>query len=169
MKELDVTTAYNLDGGGSSTMYFNGQIINKPTTNGRISKKELSDVSTYKRKRGWRSTQSQQWWHWWSERCMNSSATKSTPHSCTCYLIPLVLGVVLKSRSKNDQENLESEDAEAAYKMGVLTFIFGRKLKSLRHLRHKLSLPNPLLTSRCPVLLVAALGLGLYYKKAVAK
>ena len=34
MKELKVTTAYNLDGGGSSTMYFNGQIINKPTTNG---------------------------------------------------------------------------------------------------------------------------------------
>ena len=36
MKELKVTTAYNLDGGGSSTMYFNGQIINKPTTNGHM-------------------------------------------------------------------------------------------------------------------------------------
>ena len=45
MKELNVTTAYNLDGGGSSTMYFNGQIINKPTTNGRnISEREVSDI-----------------------------------------------------------------------------------------------------------------------------
>lgn len=31
MESLGVQTAYNLDGGGSSTMYFNGQIINKPT------------------------------------------------------------------------------------------------------------------------------------------
>ena len=31
MKSYGVTTAYNLDGGGSSTMYFNGQVINKPT------------------------------------------------------------------------------------------------------------------------------------------
>ena len=45
MKELKVTTAYNLDGGGSSTMYFNGQIINKPTTNGHnIEEREVSDI-----------------------------------------------------------------------------------------------------------------------------
>ena len=45
MKELNVSTAYNLDGGGSSTMYFNGQIINKPTTNGRnIQEREVSDI-----------------------------------------------------------------------------------------------------------------------------
>ena len=45
MKELNVTTAYNLDGGGSSTMYFNGQIINKPTTDGRnIQEREVSDI-----------------------------------------------------------------------------------------------------------------------------
>ena len=45
MKELNVTIAYNLDGGGSSTMYFNGQIINKPTTNGRnIEEREVSDI-----------------------------------------------------------------------------------------------------------------------------
>ena len=31
MKSYGVTTAYNLDDGGSSTMYFNGQVINKPT------------------------------------------------------------------------------------------------------------------------------------------
>ena len=45
MNELKVTTAYNLDGGGSSTMYFNGQIINKPTTNGHnIEEREVSDI-----------------------------------------------------------------------------------------------------------------------------
>ena len=45
IKELKVTTAYNLDGGGSSTMYFNGQIINKPTTNGHnIEEREVSDI-----------------------------------------------------------------------------------------------------------------------------
>ena len=35
MQSLGVQTAYNLDGGGSSTMYFNGEVINKPTTNGK--------------------------------------------------------------------------------------------------------------------------------------
>ena len=37
-------TAYNLDGGGSSTLYFNGQVINKPTTNGNISERAVSDI-----------------------------------------------------------------------------------------------------------------------------
>ena len=45
MKELGIVTAYNLDGGGSSTMYFNGQIINNPTTNGRsIKERSVSDI-----------------------------------------------------------------------------------------------------------------------------
>ncbi|WP_442856498.1 phosphodiester glycosidase family protein [Anaeromassilibacillus sp. An200] len=45
MKELGVTTAYNLDGGGSSTMYFNGEVINNPTTNGRsIVERSVSDI-----------------------------------------------------------------------------------------------------------------------------
>ncbi len=45
MKELDVTTAYNLDGGGSSTMYFNGEVINNPTTSGKsIKERSVSDV-----------------------------------------------------------------------------------------------------------------------------
>ena len=42
---LNVTTAYNLDGGGSSTMYFNGKVINNPTTNGnKISERSVSDI-----------------------------------------------------------------------------------------------------------------------------
>ena len=44
MKSYGVKTAYNLDGGGSSTMYFNGQVINKPTTNGNISERSVSDI-----------------------------------------------------------------------------------------------------------------------------
>ncbi len=45
MKGLGVTNAYNLDGGGSSAMYYQGSIINKPTTNGhRISERSVSDI-----------------------------------------------------------------------------------------------------------------------------
>lgn len=45
MKEFGVMTAYNLDGGGSSTMYFNGEVINNPTTNGRsIVERSVSDI-----------------------------------------------------------------------------------------------------------------------------
>lgn len=38
------TIAYNLDGGGSSTMYYNGKVINQPTTMGVISEREVSDI-----------------------------------------------------------------------------------------------------------------------------
>lgn len=45
MKSYGVKTAYNLDGGGSSTLYFNSQVINKPTTGGsKISEKAVSDI-----------------------------------------------------------------------------------------------------------------------------
>ena len=45
MKYYGVKTAYNLDGGGSSTLYFNGQVINKPTTGGsKISERAVSDI-----------------------------------------------------------------------------------------------------------------------------
>jgi exopolysaccharide biosynthesis protein len=44
MEGLGCTTAYNLDGGGSSTMYFNGRVVNNPTTNGRIRERGVSDI-----------------------------------------------------------------------------------------------------------------------------
>lgn len=45
MDTLGVTTAYNLDGGGSSTMYFNGALVNQPTTNGKtIEERSVSDI-----------------------------------------------------------------------------------------------------------------------------
>lgn len=45
MKSHGVKTAYNLDGGGSSTLYLNGQVVNKPTTGGnKISERAVSDI-----------------------------------------------------------------------------------------------------------------------------
>lgn len=45
LKDLGCTTAYNLDGGGSSTMVFNNEVINNPTTMGRtISERSVSDI-----------------------------------------------------------------------------------------------------------------------------
>lgn len=45
MQSLGAETAYNLDGGGSSTMYFNGEVVNNPTTNGsRIEERSVSDI-----------------------------------------------------------------------------------------------------------------------------
>lgn len=45
MQKLDVQTAYNLDGGGSSTMVFNGAVVNCPTSDGRrIQERKVSDI-----------------------------------------------------------------------------------------------------------------------------
>lgn len=45
MQSYNVKTAYNLDGGGSSTMYFNGEVVNNPTTNGNtIKERAVSDI-----------------------------------------------------------------------------------------------------------------------------
>lgn len=45
LEEFDVKTAYNLDGGGSSTMVFNGTLVNNPTTSGRsVKERSVSDA-----------------------------------------------------------------------------------------------------------------------------
>lgn len=45
MKQLGAKTAYNLDGGGSSTMVLHGTVINRPTTNGkRLKEREVNDI-----------------------------------------------------------------------------------------------------------------------------
>ncbi len=45
LQSLNVKAAYNLDGGGSATMYFDGKVINKPTTNGnKIQERSVSDI-----------------------------------------------------------------------------------------------------------------------------
>ncbi len=42
MKDLGATTAYNVDGGGSSTMYFNGSLVNNPL--GENKERGTSDI-----------------------------------------------------------------------------------------------------------------------------
>ena len=43
--KLNVEKGYNIDDGGSSTMYFYGKIVNNPTTNGnKISERSVSDI-----------------------------------------------------------------------------------------------------------------------------
>ena len=45
MKDLGCVSAYNLDGGGSSTIWFNGKVLNKPTTFGdTIAERKISDI-----------------------------------------------------------------------------------------------------------------------------
>ena len=45
MQSLGAETAYNLDGGGSSTMVFMGQLLNNPTGSGnRIKERAVSDI-----------------------------------------------------------------------------------------------------------------------------
>lgn len=45
LESLGAVTAYNLDGGGSATMYFNGKLVNNPCTNwNEIHEREVSDI-----------------------------------------------------------------------------------------------------------------------------
>lgn len=45
LQSLGAETAYNLDGGGSSTMVFLGEVINNPTTSGNsIKERSVSDI-----------------------------------------------------------------------------------------------------------------------------
>ena len=41
INQFNVQTAYNLDGGGSTTLYFNNQVINKPSSK---SERSVSDI-----------------------------------------------------------------------------------------------------------------------------
>ncbi|MNO07565.1 hypothetical protein D3C81_2298170 [compost metagenome] len=41
-KELGATEAYNLDGGGSSTMVFQGRVVNNPL--GKETERGVSDI-----------------------------------------------------------------------------------------------------------------------------
>lgn len=45
LQDRGASIAYNLDGGGSATMYFNGEVINTPTTNGQFKEeRSVSDI-----------------------------------------------------------------------------------------------------------------------------
>ncbi len=44
LQSLDVQTAYNLDGGGSSTMVFMGEVVNNPTSGRGIRERAVTDI-----------------------------------------------------------------------------------------------------------------------------
>lgn len=45
LQSKGATLAYNLDGGGSSTMYFNGRVVNEPVNHGStVSERSISDI-----------------------------------------------------------------------------------------------------------------------------
>ena len=45
LQGMGVVTGYNLDGGGSATMWFNGKLVNNPTENGKeIKERSVSDI-----------------------------------------------------------------------------------------------------------------------------
>jgi exopolysaccharide biosynthesis protein/putative flippase GtrA len=44
MQEYGCTEAYNLDGGGSSTMVFNGEVVNNPTDGHSYGERKVSDI-----------------------------------------------------------------------------------------------------------------------------
>lgn len=46
MQSLGATTAYNLDGGGSSTMYFNGEVVNTPSNGGERGTSDILYVAS---------------------------------------------------------------------------------------------------------------------------
>ena len=93
-----------------------------------------------------------------------------SPFMYLLFMIPLVLGVMPNLIAKMTGKTfLESKDAQAAYKMGVLTFSFCSFLTGVFDIYGTSSVyPTPYLPVG-KVLLVAALGLEMYYKKAVAK
>lgn len=44
MADYGATYAYNLDGGGSTTMYFQGEVLNNPTSGNRSGERKVSDI-----------------------------------------------------------------------------------------------------------------------------
>ena len=44
MRQYGCVIAYNLDGGGSSTLWFNGKVINNPTDGRKASERSVSDI-----------------------------------------------------------------------------------------------------------------------------
>ena len=44
MQDLGVQTAYNLDGGGSSTMVYLGEVVNQPTSGGSVKERAVTDI-----------------------------------------------------------------------------------------------------------------------------
>ena len=44
MQQFGTQVLYNLDGGGSTTMYFNGRVVNQPINLGAVQERDVSDI-----------------------------------------------------------------------------------------------------------------------------
>lgn len=44
LESFHVSIAYNLDGGGSSSFYFNGNLLNNPINKGKLGERKVSDI-----------------------------------------------------------------------------------------------------------------------------
>ena len=93
-----------------------------------------------------------------------------SPFMYLLFMVHSCLGVVPNLVAKMTGKTfLESEDAQAAYKMGVLTFIFGSFLKGVFDIYGTSSVyPTLYLPDRCAAASCST-GIEMYYKKAVAK
>ena len=82
--------------------------------------------------------------------CMNSSATKSTPIHVLALYDSTRAWSGAKSHSKKDRKNFLGIRRRTSNLQDGCPHLHLRQLpqRSLRHLRHQLSLPNPLFTSR---------------------
>ena len=89
-----------------------------------------------------------------------------SPFMYLMFMIPLVLGVLPNLAARLlDKSFITSKDAKTAYKLGVLTLIFGSFLKGVLDIYGTSSVYPILYLPVAGLLLIVALGLEIYYKK----
>lgn len=89
-----------------------------------------------------------------------------SPFMYLMFMIPLLLGVLPNLAARLlDKSFITSKDAKAAYKLGVLTLIFGSFLKGVLDIYGTSSVYPILYLPVAGLLLIVALGLEIYYKK----
>lgn len=93
-----------------------------------------------------------------------------SPFMYLMFVIPLLLGVLPNLAARLlDKSFITSKDAKAAYKLGVLTLIFGSFLKGVLDIYGTSSVYPILYLPVAGLLLIVALGLEIYYKKGEMK
>lgn len=89
-----------------------------------------------------------------------------SPFMYLMFMIPLMLGVLPNLAARLlDKSFITSKDAKVAYKLGVLTLIFGSFLKGVLDIYGTSSVYPILYLPVAGLLLIVALGLEIYYKK----
>lgn len=89
-----------------------------------------------------------------------------SPFMYLMFMIPLMLGVLPNLAARLlDKSFITSKDAKTAYKLGILTLIFGSFLKGVLDIYGTSSVYPILYLPVAGLLLIVALGLEIYYKK----